>query len=499
MPGPWHGAWSVPPRVPPASRSVLLSLLVALSLVDGSGPVRAEARAGRQRPGIGRPVTRTRPARRPTRSIRIGRSLRPARRPAATGRLLATPAASASARLDLIRSARGEINTSAYIFGDDRVGRIALAELRAAARAGRRVRLLVDAAGSHLPRAALAHLLDEGIEVGIYNRFRARKLLRPVSLTYRLHDKLLIVDGEHLVVGGRNVEEGYFGFSRAGYTHFDDVDAYAHGEPASSANRYFMDLWNGPQVERLRREDLRVSKRKVARYGEAIDHAGRMTERGRFETFRARWRAEPTVRLDRVEFVHEDPRTLKNGVARTQRRLLRVIDEAASEVEIHTPYLVPDRELLGAIARARERGVTVRFVTNSLANARGHELLAQWAYESQLRSLADAGAEVWEVKGPRVMHAKTVVADRRHVYIGSFNMDQRSRRLQKETGILADSPELAEQTIRHGETLRAGALLAARAGAVTPLKRRQCGRGCRFFARFVYGPFTRLTGLYGQL
>ena len=103
----------------------------------------------------------------------------------------------------------------------------------------------------------------------------------------------------------------------------------------------------------------------------------------------------------------------------------------------------------------------ITFVTNSLANARGHELLAQWAYESQLRSLADAGAEVWEVKGPRVMHAKTVVADRRHVYIGSFNMDQRSRRLQKETGILADSPELAEQTIRHGQTLRAGALLAA--------------------------------------
>ena len=186
-------------------------------------------------------------------------------------------------------------------------------------------------------------------------------------------------------------------------------------------------------------------------------------------------------------------------MARTQRRLLRVIDDAASEVEIHTPYLVPDRDLLGAVARARERGVTVRFVTNSLSTSKGHELLAQWAYESQLRSLAAAGAEVWEVKGPRVMHAKTVVADRRHVYIGSYNMDQRSRRLQKETGILADAPGLAESTLRHGESLRAGALLAARGGAVTELKRKQCARACRFFARFIYGPFTKLTGLYGQL
>src|SRR6185503_10789334 len=264
-----------------------------------------------------------------------------------------------------------------------------------------------------------------------------------------------------LVLGGRNVEEGYFGFSRRGYTHFDDVDAYAHGEAASDANRYFMDLWNGPLVERLRREDLRVPRRMVARYRENIDRAARVSERPRFEAFRARWRQEASARLGKVEFVHEDPHRLGNAVPRTQRRLIRVIDDAASEVEIHTPYLVPDRDLLGAIARARERGVTVRFVTNSLSNARGHELLAQWAYESQVRTLAAAGAEVWEVKGPRVMHAKTVVADRRHVYIGSFNMDQRSRRLQKETGMLADSPELAESTLRHGETLRAGGLLAA--------------------------------------
>ena len=484
-------------------RWILLSLVVALSLLDGAAgagirggerprierswnrPGRARIRPGRQRP--------------PRRAIRRQASLRPARRAQPTARLLASPAASASARLDLIRSAQGEINTSAYIFGDDRVGRIALAELRTAARAGRRVRLLLDAAGSGLSRAALAHLLDEGIEVGIYNRFRAGKLLRPVSLTYRLHDKLLIVDGEHLVLGGRNVEEGYFGFSRPGYSHFDDVDAYAHGEPAASANRYFMDLWNGPLVERLRREDLRVSEKRVTRYRSEVDRAERMSARPRFESFRARWRQEPSARLGKVEFVHEDPHRLANAVPRTQRRLLRVIDEAESEVEIHTPYLVPDRDLLGAIARARERGVAVRFVTNSLSNARGHELLAQWAYESQLRALAAAGAEVWEVKGPRVMHAKTVVADRRHVYIGSFNMDQRSRRLQKETGILADSPELAASTLEHGATLRQGGLLAARGGQLTAMKRQQCGRACRFFARFIYGPLSKVTGLYGQL
>src|SRR6187397_2463762 len=126
-------------RVLPASRSFLYTRLVVLSLADG--PARAEVRSGSQRPRVerswSRPGRGPRPARlRPPRrrAIRRPASLRPSLRQAPTGRLLATPAASASARIDLIRGARGEINTSAYIFGDDRVGRLALAELRAAAR-----------------------------------------------------------------------------------------------------------------------------------------------------------------------------------------------------------------------------------------------------------------------------------------------------------------------------------------------------------------------------
>jgi putative cardiolipin synthase len=472
-----------------AGRSLLLPLFIAASL---AAPATAEVRPR------GEAVQRVKRRDR-ARPVARRAALPPRRTGSIRGRLLASPASSASARLDLIRSAQGEINTSTFIFTDDRLGRIALAELRAAARSGKKVRLLVDGTGNGLSREAMAHLLEEGIEVGIYNRFSARKLLRPVRISYRLHDKLLIVDRKHLVVGGRNVEQSYFGLSKPGEVAFDDVDAYVEGEPAASANDYFMDLWDGPLVEQLRRDDLRVSPDKVARYGEVIDKAARVSARRPVSDFRHRWKDEPVQRMERVEFLHENPRTLGNRDRRLQRRILRVLDEAESEVEIHTPYLVPDRDFLGAVARARERGVTVRIITNSLKTAKGHELLAQWAYESQLRGLARAGAEVWEVKGPRTLHAKTVVADRRQVYIGSYNMDQRSRKRQKEVGILADAPGLAEGTLAHGVTLRTGGMLVARRGALTAAKRTQCGRACTFFARFVYGPLSRVTGLYGHL
>ena len=41
------------------------------------------------------------------------------------------------------------------------------------------------------------------------------------------------------------------------------------------------------------------------------------------------------------------------------------------------------------------------------------------------------------------LHAKTFVVDRRIVYVGSLNMNLRSRYLNSESGLIIDSPVLA--------------------------------------------------------
>lgn len=415
-------------------------------------------------------------------------------------RLLVDPGASVGARLDLMRSAAHEVNSSVYILADDRVGRTHMAELRSAARAGRTVRLLIDGVGSRVPSAALAELIDAGVQVGIYNRPTLRRMLRhPLRMTRRMHDKLLIADGRELVMGGRNLEEGYFEVGPAGHNRFDDIDVALEGDPAARANQYFMRLWNGPQVEHLTRADLKVDGDALTRYRGVLDRAEKVARRPAFDKLRQRWRDEPIADLQGVEFLHGDPRSLGNPRQLMHTRMIRFLDSARSEVEILTPYLIPDRELLEAISRARERGVTVRFVTNSLRVARGGERLAQWGFESRLTALARAGAEVWEVGGPHLLHAKTIVADRHKVWIGSYNQDPRSRNLQKEVGVIGDSASLAEGLLARGQELRDTGLLAAKDGRLTESRLTGWGRLRHILARSLIGPLLRGSGLYSQL
>jgi putative cardiolipin synthase len=49
------------------------------------------------------------------------------------------------------------------------------------------------------------------------------------------------------------------------------------------------------------------------------------------------------------------------------------------------------------------------------------------------------------------LHAKTLVVDRRQVFIGSLNMDQRSKLLNTEMGVIVDSVPLAEAVRQYFE------------------------------------------------
>ena len=51
------------------------------------------------------------------------------------------------------------------------------------------------------------------------------------------------------------------------------------------------------------------------------------------------------------------------------------------------------------------------------------------------------------------LHAKLFVFDRQKMFAGSMNFDQRSRRLNTETGLIIGSRELAEQTAARFEAM----------------------------------------------
>jgi cardiolipin synthase C len=138
-------------------------------------------------------------------------------------------------------------------------------------------------------------------------------------------------------------------------------------------------------------------------------------------------------------------------------RLKRILGVPTQELQLVSPYFVPGRtgeQFLTTLAR---RGVRTTVLTNSLEATdvpAVHAGYARWREQ-----LLQAGVRLFEMKrafasppvkahGPAgsshsSLHAKTFSVDRSRVFIGSFNFDPRSARLNTEMGFVIDSPAMA--------------------------------------------------------
>jgi putative cardiolipin synthase len=131
---------------------------------------------------------------------------------------------------------------------------------------------------------------------------------------------------------------------------------------------------------------------------------------------------------------------------------------AKEELLIQNAYIIPADPAIEFLRERQEMGVRIRVLTNSLAS---HDVPAVNShYEPYRDDLIKAGVDLWELRAdPAIkqtvvdvppinsgftgLHSKCAVADRRYVFIGSMNMDPRSRAINTEMGAMVDSPELA--------------------------------------------------------
>jgi putative cardiolipin synthase len=350
-------------------------------------------------------------------------------------RLLTTDLEAAEARVEMVLGARRELFVSAFIFGDDPFTLTSLGLLRDASRRGVEVRLLADAQWNGIPRAVEAHLEAEGIEIREYHPFR---LDQPLRVLRRMHDKLLIVDGAQVLAGGRNVESAYFGLGRQiGRRNYLDADLLVDGGAAAAARRYFDDLWRSGRVHRPRRQ---APAAEVAAAAAEIDGHYTWLVARIAEARRDASRPAATWRdVGEVRFLH-DPVRGSSG-PRVGAALGELLDRAERSVVVESPYLVTTRAVREGLHRALERGVAVRILTNSLGTT--DNLWPQAGYQGEKDDLVRAGVELWEYQGPECLHSKTAVVDERTVIVGSYNLDPRSQRLNREIALIAESPELA--------------------------------------------------------
>jgi putative cardiolipin synthase len=144
-------------------------------------------------------------------------------------------------------------------------------------------------------------------------------------------------------------------------------------------------------------------------------------------------------------------------------RLREIIEEAQSEALLISPYFVPGEAGVKMFAKMRDRGVTVKILTNSLAS--NDVPVAHGGYARYRKNLLRMGVDLFELRpvpGQRdkkdhtqmggssgaALHAKTFILDRQVLFVGTLNLDPRSVWFDTQNGISVRSETLAGQAAR---------------------------------------------------
>ena len=305
----------------------------------------------------------------------------------------------------VIGSARHTLDLCTYVLGDDEVGAAVAAALADRARAGVRVRLLVDSIGS----LKSAHSHDAMLKnAGVRTRLFMPALGRPGRgrVNLRNHRKLLIADGEVVWSGGRNLANEYF-IGRVGEPPWLDLSFAAEGALAAQAQALFDGDW---RIARGARQALRLGyaerfarQQALEQPSDAADYAAAPSTDATFTSL-AQW-------VPSGPDFHEDVlhALLVSAAFHAEQRLL-----------LATPYYVPDEAVQEALVLAAKRGLQITLLLPRRSNHR----LADWARGRAVRELVEAGVDVRLL--PAMLHAKAVVVDDVLALCGSANLDSRS-------------------------------------------------------------------------
>jgi len=286
-----------------------------------------------------------------------------------------------------IAAAEHSIDLCTFIIGRDAVGYGLIERLSAKARAGVKVRVMLDGLGSLMrSRPDLRPLRAAGIEFllfvpPLHSPLKGRTNLRD-------HRKMLIADAsratQRLWCGGRNLAGEYFE-GRPGQPAWHDLTFDVGGAFVQQASVLFAHDW-------------------AFAGGAAGDAAPAPPPAGASDATGAQLIASGPDQADDTVYS-----LLVTAAYRARRRLLLI-----------TPYFVPDAALLTALCLAARRGVQV----DLLLPARSNHWLSDVARRRALRTLGAAGGRIWTV--PHMLHAKLAVIDDTLALAGSANLDSRS-------------------------------------------------------------------------
>jgi putative cardiolipin synthase len=384
-------------------------------------------------------------------------------------------------RLILADAAQKSIDLQYFLWKNDAAGKVLMQRMLAAADRGVRIRILIDDSMTETDPQYLALLsAPENIEVRLYKPFgpKAKSMLRWVDyaahmkvINRRMHNKLYLVDGSMEIIGGRNIGEEYFEYP--GSYVFRSRDLLALGPVVEQSGAAFDMYWNSDWAVPIEQvvlhqptQEMAVENRKMldafaedsSSYPQGFYDNPKQIDAEMARLANQLYWGKGTLLIDDVPDRNGRPQTHED-LDRTGVAIEHAASEAKNEVLIQSAYLILEESSMDELQVLNNRGVKVKLHTNSMA-ANNH-LSAYVSYKKQRNGMLVGGAEVYEMRPDAKseialfdpdelkthktafgLHAKTMVFDRKNVFVGSFNLDPRSVDLNTEMGLLVESEGL---------------------------------------------------------
>jgi cardiolipin synthase len=283
-----------------------------------------------------------------------------------------------------IAAARVSVNIEAYIFEPGAVADALVSVLVERAKAGVKVRLVLDSIGSaRMSGTPLRRLRDAGCEVAFYQPITWYRIHR---LNNRTHRELVIVDGSVAFTGGAGIADWWCA-EHAGRPAWRDTMVRIEGPLVAALQGVFAENW--------------------------LECGGEILTSSR------EWPVLEAVGTTDAMVVKSSPAD-RATVSRVVFQML--IEGASHGVDIGTPYFLPDRALRRVLIGAVQRGVRVRV---AVAGPLTDQRLVRLASRRLYGELLEGGVHIYEYL-PATSHVKAMIVDDTWAIVGTTNFDNRS-------------------------------------------------------------------------
>ena len=311
--------------------------------------------------------------------------------------------------LRAIAAAQRSINLEAYILQKGDIAQQYVDALTERARAGVKVRAVLDGLGSAgVTEKYFAKLKQAGGKVAWYNNAKWYKL---PHYNNRSHREVLVIDGRLAFVGGAGVADHWYK-GKGRHPRWRDTMVKVEGPSVGNLQATFAENW-------------------LEACGEVL-------------TGPDDFPATPPAAADNAALVVNSTPSA-GGSTRARILFQMLIASARKSIHITTPYFLPDHAMMHELLKAiNERAVEVKLL---VPGKRSDHLLTRSSSRFGYGKLLRADAAIFEYQ-PAMIHAKIMLIDRLWAVVGSTNFDNRSFGLNDEVNLAVRDANFVERLER---------------------------------------------------